>query len=164
MGHNIHNALSFDSTNTNLYLTLILSVSGSGQFTNLCRAPVSGLGALEWHALSPSGFGDYVQSFTFDSSNNVYATGLFWGGFTDFWIISSAKINLSAGTTTWQMKYDDSAATAQGMNIDGAITYLSDDGSRIYYGITLNTNENYFFYADTSNGHLLNSFKHNTGV
>ena len=47
MGHNIHNALSFDSTNTNLYLTLILSVSGSGQFTNLCRAPVSGLGALE---------------------------------------------------------------------------------------------------------------------
>lgn len=162
MGYNLHNAIAFDSTTTNLYLTLILSVSGSGQFTNLCKAPVSDLSTLQCHALSPTGFGDYVKQFTIDSNNKLYLTGMFFRDTTTFWVLSSAKINLNTGNSEWQMQYDDSLATTQGMNIDSVVTYLSDDLMTLYYGVSLTTSENYFFYCETTGGTLLNSFKENT--
>lgn len=146
--------MSFDSSSTYIYITLLLSVSGSGQYTNLWKAYVSTLTSLECHSLSVTVFGDYVNQFTFDSNNKLYMTGMFFRDLTTFWIISNAKIDITTGTTDWQMQYDDSAATAQGMNIDGVISYLSSDGKTIYYGVSLTTSENYFFYWDTTNGYI----------
>ena len=160
MGHNLHNAIAFDASG-NIYITLLLSVSGTGQYANLCKAPVSGMSTLQCHALSPTNFGDYAKHFTIDSNNKLYITGMFFRDLITYWIISSARIDLNTGTTDWQMQYDDSVATAQGMNVDQMVTYLSDDLSILYYGASLTTSENYFYYVNTLNGQLLNSFKEN---
>ena len=86
---------------------------------------------------------------------------MFFRDLITYWIISSARIDLNTGTTDWQMQYDDSVATAQGMNVNQMVTYLSDDLSILYYGASLTTGENYFYYVNTLNGQLLNSFKEN---